>query len=76
MNQERDYRIAAANAMALSALARDREVAGAYRELAQAYLAISRLSERTVIRSLMEASAADWHSKVRHISPTAERTAT
>jgi hypothetical protein len=63
MKEERDYRIAAANAMALSALAPDPDVADAYRELAQAYLAVARRSERTVIRSLMEAGAADWQSE-------------
>jgi hypothetical protein len=47
------YRIPAANAMELSALAPDRDVADAYRELAQAYLALARLSERTAIRSLI-----------------------
>jgi hypothetical protein len=48
MQDERDYRIAAAEALELAQQSTDTELADAYRQLAQSYLALARFHERIV----------------------------
>jgi hypothetical protein len=48
MQDERDYRIAAADALEHAQQSTDREMADAYRQLAQSYLALARFPERSV----------------------------
>jgi hypothetical protein len=47
MQNERDYRVAAADALDLAQQAKDPELAEAYRSLAQSYLALARFHERS-----------------------------
>ena len=48
MQDERDYRVAAADALELGQQATDPELADGYRKLAQSYLVLARFQERRV----------------------------